>query len=679
MGEGGRRPDEGKGTRMKLSEQWLREWVDPKLSREKLIEKLNLSGLAVESCEPYEDDFVLEFELTPNRGDCLSVLGIAREVSALTGTNVKSFDITTHKTKSKATITVDIKSPEACPIYIGRVIKNIAPNKSTPVDIQKKLLKSGIKLIHPVVDIMNFVMLELGQPLHAFDLAKINSKIIVRHAKQDEEIVLLDSQKIKLDKSILIIADNNKPIAMAGIMGSLDSAVANTTTEIFIESAFFTPTAIAGDARKYGLHTDASHRFERGVDPALPELAIERATELLAEIYSDLEVSQLEIKVNKKYIPKSPKIKLRPKRVVELLGYEIPEKKCHGILKNLNMTVAKNTVIPPSYRFDITQEVDLIEEIARVYGYEHVPSVLEQRIIKSNLLPENIQPVCEIKNKLVNLGYQEVISYSFISKDLQQKIGGSKGDVSILDKASNALANPLSAELAVMRASLWGSLIEIVQHNLNRQQDYLRFFETGLCFKNTEHPVISGIWAGLAYPEQWGEKKREVDFFDIKNTLEQLNANFIYKSASHPALYPAQSAEIFLNNTSIGFCGALHPELQKSFDINIPVFLFEISLDAVLTTEIPAFKNISKFPSIRRDISLVLNSKISAQDLEDYIKKIAGAMLIEVAVFDVYKQHVALRLVFQLVDRTLVEDEVTQQMAKIISSLTQHFDVTLRS
>jgi phenylalanyl-tRNA synthetase beta chain len=656
---------------MKLSEQWLREWIDPKLSREKLIEKFNLSGLAVESCEPYENDFVFEFELTPNRGDCLSVLGIAREVAALTHTKINTVNVPQKSSNIKA-IPVDIESPEACPVYIGRIVKNISPGKTTPIDIQKKLLKSGIKLIHPVVDIMNFVMIELGQPLHAFDLSKIKSKIIVRHAHPKEEIILLDNQKILLDKNILVIADQDKPLAMAGIMGGLESGVTAATTEVFIESAHFNPMAIAGDARKFGLHTDASHRFERGVDPWLPELAIERATELLSEIYSNLEVSELINKTSKKYLPKIPKIKLRHKRVVELLGYDIPEKKSHEILKNLNMIVEKNTVTPPSYRFDITQEVDLIEEIARVYGYEHVPALIEKREINAKILPENMKPLCKVKSKLVTLGYQEVVSYSFISQGLQNKISPN------LKKLE--LENPLSAELAVMRASLWGSLIEIVKHNLNRQQDYLRFFETGIAFKNNkEESVMSGIWAGLSHPEQWGEKKRDVDFFDIKNTLEQLNPDFIFKAGNHTALYPAQTAEIFLDDQSVGFCGAIHPELQKSFDLNTAVFLFEISLDAVLSKKVPVFKTISKFPSIRRDISLTLNKKVSAQDLQDYIKKIAGPALSEVTVFDVYKQHIALRLIFQLVERTLVEDEISEQMTKIISGLTQHFDVTLRT
>ncbi|HEV2613880.1 MAG TPA: phenylalanine--tRNA ligase subunit beta [Gammaproteobacteria bacterium] len=656
---------------MKLSEQWLREWIDPKLSRDKLIEKLNLSGLAVESCEPYEDDFVLEFELTPNRGDCLSVLGIAREVAALTGNPLKKHAIKNYASKNKS-IEVKINSPQYCPLYCGRQIKNITAGKTTPIEIQKKLLKSGINLIHPVVDITNYVMIELGQPLHAFDLAKINKHIVVRQAKANEKLLLLDKREITLDETVLVIADAEKPIAMAGMLGGLDSGVTNSTTEIFLEVAFFVPSIVGKNARRYGIHTDGSHRFERGVDPTLPPIAMERATELLAEIYPNLEVVGDTVKTDKKYLPKSPKIKLRPKKITELLGYEISEKKSHDILKSLTMTVTKNTVIPPSYRFDITQEVDLIEEIARVYGYEHVPSVLEQRSIKGHIQSENIKPLLEIKNKLVSLGYQEVVSYSFISQDLQQKISP--------DIKTSALENPLSAELAVMRSSLWGSLIEIVQHNLNRQQDYLRFFETGLCFKNNkEEPVISGVWAGLSHPEQWGEKKREVDFYDIKNSLEQLNSGFTYKAGNHPALYPAQTTEIFLNNKSVGFCGALHPELQKSFDISIPVFLFEIDLEAVTTKKIPQFKTISKFPSIRRDISLTLNKKIPAQELQDYIKKIAGPSLSEVGVFDIYKQHIALKLIFQLVDRTLVEDEITQQMTKIISGLTEHFDVTLRT
>lgn len=660
---------------MKLSEQWLREWINPKLSRDKLIEKLNLSGLAVESCEPYEDDFVLEFELTPNRGDCLSVLGIAREVAALTHNKLKhKYASYRARTKKLSVPALEIKSPESCPNYTGRVIKNFVKNKTTPIAIQKKLLKSGIKLIHPIVDVMNFVMIELGQPLHAFDLHKIlGHKIIVRHAHPKEEIVLLDNQKIKLDKNILVIADDHKAIAMAGIMGSLDSAVDANTTEIFIESAHFSPEHIAGDARKYGLHTDASHRFERGVDPELPQIALERATELLTQIYDDLEISEIVVKTDKKYLPKNPKIKLNPKNISKLLGYEIPFKKSREVLKNLNMVVSGSSVTAPSYRFDIKLEVDLIEEIARIYGYDLVPTLLEQRVIKPVFNAENIKPISEIKNQLVNLGYQEIVSYSFISELLQQKISGQ-------DNHSAILENPLSAELAVMRKSLWGSLIETARHNLYRQQEYIKIFEMGACFLNhDEIPVISGLCAGLSHPEQWGEKKREVDFFDIKNTLENLNINFVYKSADHPALNPAQTAEIFLGNKSVGFCGALHPELQKHFDLKTAVYVFEIKLEAVTHKIIPVFKPISKFPAIRRDISLSLNKNIAVKDLVNYIFSIADNSLIEAKAFDVYKQNIAIKLIFQLVDRTLVEQEVTDQITHIISGLTQKFDLSLRS
>ncbi len=659
---------------MKLSESWLREWVNPNLSREKLIEKLNLSGLAIESCEPYENDHVFEFELTPNRGDCLSALGIAREVAALTQCSLHHISQKKYSAKQK-TIGVKINSPQFCPRYLGRQINNISAGKKTPTVIEKKLLKSGVNLIHPVVDITNYVMYELGQPLHAFDLTKINKHIVVRLAKPGEKILLLDKREITLDDKVLVIADAKGPIAMAGMLGGLDSGVTEQTTAIFLEVAFFVPEIVGKNARRFGIHTDGSHRFERGVDPELSFKAIDRATELLADIYPDLEVTGDIEKTNKKYLPKLPKIKLRPKRVLDLLGYDISEKKAHDILKNLNMTVTKNTVVPPSYRFDIAQEVDLIEEIARVYGYEHVPTIIETRQMTGTVSPENIKPLSHIKEKMVTLGYQEVVSYSFISHELEQKIS-QKGDAS----GAHVLENPLSAELAVMRSSLWGSLIEIVKHNLNRQQDYLKFFETGVRFlKNGEEPVLSGIWAGLSSPEQWGEKKRNVDFFDIKNTVEQLNSRFSFKIGSHPALYPAQTAEIFLDNKSVGFCGALHPELQKYFDIGIPVFLLELSLDAIIYKLIPHYTAISKFPSIRRDISLTMNKKVSAHDLQAFIQKTAGSTLQEVTVFDVYKQSIALRLVFQLIDRTLVEDEINQLMNKIISGLTQNFDVTLRA
>ena len=666
---------------MKLSEQWLREWVDITLSREKLIEILSLAGLAVESCEPYEDDFILEFELTPNRGDCLSVLGIAREISAVTGNKVINNNIKKINNTIKNKIKLNIKNNNpACLYYVGRNINinknnsNIANNRLFK-NIQKNLVKSGFKLINPIVDVMNYVMVELGQPLHAFDANKITgNRICVRQAEDKEKIILLDGKALELNNNVLVIADEEKLLAMAGIMGSLDSSVTDKTECVFIESAFFTPDSIAGRARAYNLHTEASHRFERGVDPELPVRALERATELLASIFPDIEISdRVEYKSNSPVIKKP--IKIRTERANKILGANLTDDDIKVLLQKLNMDVIHHQVLAPSYRFDITEEIDLIEEIGRLYGYDKLSSDNKLYLNTVNHLPENTVPLYNIKQILINLGYQEIISYSFISQEWQDKVSG--------NIKSHHLINPLSAELAVMRASLWGSLLKAVHYNMNRQQDEMRFFETGCRFyDDKQEPVLSGIWAGLAYPEQWGEKKRGVDFFDVKNTLELLNPAFTYKPGQHVALHPGQTAEIFLHNQSVGFCGALHPELHKSVDMDFSVFLFEIRLDALDNKKIPYFKSVTKFPSIRRDIALMLdkaNQEMTLDKIKNVIQDAAGELLNNIIVFDVYqKTNIALGLIFQSPDRTLVEVEVNDLMEKIVSALKQECMILLR-
>jgi phenylalanyl-tRNA synthetase beta chain len=673
---------------MKLSEKWLREWVNPKLSRKELIHKLTMAGLAVEACEPYEDDYVFEFELTPNRGDCLSVLGIAREVAALTDFPLQFPFKYPEISGKKAEIKITIQSPKDCPHYVGCVVTGFTP-KITPLDIQKKLKLAGLKVIHPIVDVLNYVMWELGQPLHAFDFDKIDKEIIVRHARPKETITLLNEKNIELEDDVLVIADKNNALALAGVMGGLDSSVTENTKSIFIESAFFKPEAIIGKARRFGLHTDGAHRFERGVDPKLQKKAVLRVIQLLSEIYNNLDVSEPVEAISLENLPQSHEIILRPEKVERLLGLKFSFEEIQKILNKLNISYEKDKVTIPSYRFDITEEVDLIEEIARIYGYENL--TVNHNISFSNRLKrdESVISLSDIKKTLIHQGYQEIITYSFISEKSQQLFDS--------ERSGLKLSNPLSAEYAVMRTNLWAGLVETVSYNLNRQQEYLRFFESGLRFipeKNTltQESVVSGVWAGKAFPEQWGEKSREVDFFDVKNNIIQLlkltreENQFEWEASPHPALHPAQTAKIIREGECVGIMGALHPELQNILDIKIPLFLFEIRLDALTKAQLPKFQSFSKFPTVRRDIALIVDRFLEVKILEKIIRENAKEYLSDISIFDVYqgknlppnKKSLALGLTFQALDRTMLEDEIQSLMTKVIDALKLKAGALLR-
>jgi len=687
---------------MKLSEQWLREWVTLNLSREELTHKLTMAGIGVESCVPVEDDFIYEFELTPNRADCFSTLGIAREIAIITGALLNPPKPQTHPATIANPINIHIETPKECPKYIGRAIKNLTnPNTDSQVlkNVQQKISKSGIKLIHPIVDIMNYVMLELGQPLHAFDAQKIQgNQIKVRFAKENEKITLLDQKDIlfsKTDSDILIISDQHQPIAIAGIMGGLDSAVSSSTQEIFIESAFFTPEVIAGRARRLGLHTDAQHRFERGVDPTLPIMAIERATELLCKIYPQCQLSELSEVTSRDLIFIPPKILCRFSKIESVLGIKLSNESIINIFKKLDFNISHQddisiTVQAKHYRFDINHEIDLIEEIARIYGYENI-SLNQDKSFHFNqghLNHFHQLKTTSFKNYLVHQGYQEVITYSFISEQDQKNF-----DPNI---KPHYLENPLSSEYSVMRTNLWAGLLQVVLYNANRQQDYLRFFELGLCFReNNQESVLSGIWAGLSFPEQWGEQKREVDFYDIKNNVEQLLGQSFkntidFQAGNHPALHPSKTAEIFFDQHSIGFCGGLHPNLSHFYNIKIPIYLFEINLsllqNSIKHSTAKQYQEFSKFPSIRRDIAVLVDSSITTNHLKKIIESQAGEILVDICIFDVYQdkklsQHqksIAIGLTFQRLERTLSEDEVQQSMNNIILALKSQLQVTLR-
>lgn len=674
---------------MKLSEAWIREWVNPKLKREELIATLNMAGL--ETAEV--DDDVLEFELTPNRSDCLSVYGIAREMAALTSTAIAPQTLNQMPQQVRHDTKVIIESPKDCPRYTYAIIKNLKTTIATPKDIQQKLASSGIATIHPVVDIMNYVMLEFGQPLHAFDLEKLSGDICVRRAKAKEKLTLLDNQTVELNHDVLVIADSEKAQAIAGVMGGLESAVTENTKAIFIESAFFVPQVISGRARRYGLHTDASHRFERGVDFNLPAVALVKAIELVQEIAGGDLITMGEVS-QEKYLPQPKSILLRAEKVEKHLGIKIENKTIEEILTRLHMSIEKTKVpdawqvIAPSYRFDIEQEVDLIEELIRVYGYQHI-SERPIRLTQSKVMgSEKELPVAQLKQALMTQGFQEVINYSFISAEHQQ----------LFDPQAVllTLANPLSGEYAVMRSSLWPGLLNTLAYNFARQQQDLRFFEIGRCFiqeKSLLQPLcISAVMAGNVFAEQWGQAKKPVDFFDMKGVVEQLidltgmPTSFQFVASQHPALHPAQAAKILCEGKVIGWCGVLHPEIQKKLEIVAPVVLFELALDAVLIRQLPKFKAISKFPAVRRDLAMLIDHSVCMDKLKEIVKKAAGEWLQDFRVFDVYqgknipqdKKSIAIGLVFQASDRTLVEDEVNALMTKVVDMLEKQLAIRLR-
>ncbi len=639
------------------------------------------------------NDQIIEVDLTPNRSDCLSVRGIAREVGVLNRLDVCAPVISEQPVTIDVVKSVQLVAAEACPRYVGRVIKGVDISQPSPLWMQEKLRRSGLRSIDAVVDVTNYVLLELGQPMHAFDLSKLNGDIQVRMAAEGELLTLLDDQEIKLKADTLVIADESGPLAMAGIMGGAASAVTASTVDIFLESAFFAPLAIAGKARNYGLHTDSSHRFERGVDFQLQEQALERATELLLSIVggSAGPVVRAESTEN---LPQIAPVTLRKTRIESGLGFAMSDADVEGIITRLGLTVVASddtswTFAVPSYRFDIEIEEDLLEELARVYGYNNLPTTKMKMALPIERHEEAKLPIHAVQQQLIARGYQETVSYSFIEPKLQQAFNPDITPVS--------LQNPISADMAVMRTSLWPSLVSTLQNNLNRQQSRVRLFETGQKFVPgpaglTQEPVLGGLVYGSRFPENWAETAEKADFFDVKADVESLlaltnnEAAWAFSADSVAALHPGQTAAILLNGEKVGIIGALHPQLQQTLGINQPVYLFEVSLASLQQGKIPNFSGISRFPAVRRDIAVIVDKTVSIGDLFQQVRENAGSYLEDLKVFDVYvgkgidtyRKSVALGLTFQHPSRTLNEDEINAFMASVVSSLEAKCNATLR-
>lgn len=638
------------------------------------------------------DDVAIEVDLTPNRGDCLGIAGLAREVGVLNRESVNQVHCPDVAQTISDRFPVNIEAKAQCPRYVGRVIRGVDLGRPTPVWMVERLRRSGIRSIDPVVDVTNYVLLELGQPMHAFDLNRIQGGICVRLATPGETLTLLDGQELTLSEDTLLIADQSGPLAMAGVMGGEASGVSPDTVDLFLESAFFDPIAIAGKARRYGLHTDSSHRFERGVDFELQRHAMERATALLLEIVGGDAGPVIE-ELSTEALPHLPSIELRRERIERILGCEIPDIDVEDILGRLGMDIVSTNIgwhiVPPSYRFDIRLEVDLIEELGRVYGYNNLPTTLP---ILEGLAPkreEAMLSVSQLKQVLVDRDYQEVITYSFVDKKFIELLTP--------DQASVSLANPISADMSEMRTTLWAGLLKTATHNLNRQQYRLRLFESGLTFlkqgdglNQVDH--IAGLISGGIGQEDWFGKVRPVDFYDIKGDVEALLALsggtdcYHFESAQHDALHPGQTAVIKRGEDHVGFVGALHPGLQKTLGISQKVFLFELVLPRIRQRSLPQFKELSKYPEVRRDFAVIVDEKISAAAILKNVRETAGSLLTDLVLFDVYqgdnleagKKSIAFGITLQDSARTLQDEDINPLAEKVVASLKETFNVTLR-
>ena len=638
------------------------------------------------------NDMTIEVDLTPNRGDCLSIKGMAREVGVLNRLPVNGPVIAPVAAEVEDSFAVSVEAPEQCPRYIGRVIKGVNVKAETPLWMVERLRRSGVRSIDPVVDITNYVMLELGQPMHAFDRHNLQEGIVVRMAKPGERLTLLDGSDMALRPETLIIADSSGPLAMAGVMGGENSGVNENTQTIFLESAFFTPLAIAGQARSYGLHTDASHRFERGVDPQLTPVAVERATQLLIDICGGQAGPLVEAQSAER-MPAERAIFLRSERLEKALSKALDSDDVTDILQRLGLEVSVQdagwAVTAPSWRFDLAIEEDLIEEVARIHGYNNLPVRRPAARLALRSADEATLTQARLRRQMVARGFQEAITYSFVAPELQATM--------LPDAVSPALANPISADLSVMRASLFPGLVRAMEYNLNRQQTRVRLFETGLVFNGeldelSQVPMLGALVCGAREAEGWSDAKGRVDFYDLKGDLESVLAlggdadAWRFEPAEHPALHPGQCAQLLHRGEPAGWIGTLHPQVRATLGLKMDAVLFEVRLDALSQGRIPAFEPLSRFPEVRRDLAFILKEATPVQALLDCAKQQAGEYLQDIKLFDVYsgkgvaEEHksIALGLTWQHPSRTLNDEEINQLVDSIVTQVRVKLDAELR-
>ena len=678
---------------MKLPVKWINESFKKDYSAIELSDLLTLSGIESE-IEKSKGEEILDISLTPNRADCFSYKGIVQEVSALDNAKIISVKQALPKIHHNLTMEVDVQSKEDSPVFMTRVIKSINRNAKSPKWLKEKLDQSGYKSINAVVDIANYVMLETGQPLHTYDLKKIKKTILVRRAKKKEAIDILDGSRKILDPNYLVIADVEKPLGIAGIMGSLESGISEDTEDIVLESAYFNFETIMGRARALSLHSEASLRFERGVDPAIQEYAIQRFTNLINEIAGGKN-GAIHSSINKKEMPKNKFITLRKDKIKQILGITIPNQTVKNILNRLDMEIDEKdfgyigwSVKAPSYRFDINEECDLIEEISRVYGFENIPERIEQQntVLKTKSLRQ-------IKRERVDsifhrLGYNEVVNYSFVSPSMNSLLNSNQDMID--------LQNPISIEMSVMRNSLWPGLLNNLSHNIKRQNKNIKIFEIGKLFASkNKKPIEKNVIAGLIYGqrrlESWAYQKNSLDFYDLKGHLEDLFNSFELKnitfvSTSHPMLCPGVAAEIKLKNKKIGIIGMLNPELAADMKLDHDAFIFEIDYSSLELPDLRSFVSSEYYPSSRRDLSFMISNEVIIEEILTEIKRLKIKELKDTIVFDLFdksdgettQKSISIGLIFQAKSRTLRDAEIDEFISKVIKMLELSFQINIR-
>jgi len=639
------------------------------------------------------DDHVLEIDLTPNRADCLSVRGLARELAALTRGSLSVPDMPEVEALIDDHLDIELLSPEDCPRYIGRIIRDVDVHAETPLWMVEALRRSGIRSLGPIVDVTNYVLLELGQPMHAFDLARINDGIRVRRPEQGERMTLLDGREVELDEDMVLIADHQGPLALGGIMGGEGSAVGDSTRDILLESAWFNPASIIGRSRRLGLATESAHRFERGVDPQLQRLAAERATALIIEIAGGKPGPLLEAN-DEEFLPVNPEVQLRVDRLNRVLGADLDSETVHDILERLDMRVEADgsgvfRVIAPSARHDIEIEEDLIEEVARVYGYDRLPSRRPGGGLSIRIPGEGELPETALRHQLCARGFQEIMTWSFVSEQ----------DLARLDLLEGAqpLANPLSRDLAILRTSLLPGLLQTAGANLRRQHDSFRLFELGECFSQGESGLVETsrlglLMTGAIRAEHFSGKPRPVDFFDLKGEIEhlislnQVPGEVRFEPVSMPWLHPGQAAELMMGESSIGWLGQLHPALVADLDWPQSAFVAEINTLSIRRKRLPEFSPLWRFPAVRRDLSLLVEETIPAASLVEEIRDLGGEALKNCIIFDQYQgpgvekgfRSLSIGLIIREVSRTLRDQEVEALTAKVVEGLEKRFNAKLR-
>lgn len=634
------------------------------------------------------DDHILTLSLTPNRADCLGVFGVAREVAAITAVELHSVEINSISSEIEDTLDVRVTAPEACPLYCGRIMRGINLDVLTPLWITQRLERSGIRSINPVVDITNYILLETGQPMHAFDLNKITGAVQVRYALPRESMQLLNGNQIDLSPEMLLITDEHRPLALAGIMGGLDSGVTQGTTDIFLECAFFAPAVISGKSFCLGFSSDSAYRFERGVDFAATRDVLERAAYLIQTICGGKAGPVTEIK---RQLPQRFSVNVRIDRIKRVLGIDINKQQIGDYLERLGFEFSVKedifNVTPPTYRFDLAVEEDFIEELARIYGYDHIPAYFPRANMAMLPASEAKHSPIEIKQLLMARDYQEVINYAFVDADWELDFAGNSKPI--------ALKNPIASQMNVMRSTLIGGLISNLQFNLNRKQARVRLFEVGCCFvRDDEHDCkqiekLAGLCYGDIAFEQWGIPARSMDFYDAKADIEVLCGNqaIHFRVFAHPALHPGKSAQICIEDKSIGWLGELHPRWQKKYGLQRNTILFEINLESLTPKSLHVAKEISKFLPVRRDIAIIVDNNVSVYSLLVCMIAEKSAIVSDISLFDIYrgkgmegtKKSLAFRVLLQDTEKTLTDEEADFAVTGLIKILENKFGATLRN